>query len=246
MLSSRVAVLLRTGWGRVVVQILLWLLAVFVCWFAVGMVAGINTGWQWLIVWSLVGVLALVVMIAPFTIVDRTSWYIWCSYALFLLLAVLVSTVPGDWYLRAFGERLTATVVARESNPRTDGYDYRLAGPDGRPLSGLLELDEKHQVQDELLVTVDPLGVLSPRPRAGWSSEFESIVALAGLAGWVVLEIADGVAEERERRRVAAAPSPAPTPTRSPERHKSVKRRRKRKRPRIDSTAARDKSPESS
>ncbi|WP_283139163.1 hypothetical protein [Rhizohabitans arisaemae] len=250
-MSSPPAALFKTGWGRVAVRILLYLLALFVCWLGIGIAAGLNTGWQWLIVVPF----AIALFLVPAALVaisERMYWHMWVSIAVCVVLFATGFTVPGDWYLRLFGERVTATVLSQEKTVDSDGatvYNYRLARPDGRPLAGRLESYEEYRLPADVLVTVDPLGVLSPRPRGGWASGVEVEVALVGFAVMAALAIVAGLKGETRRRALGppvrrwprprdvfvspAAEKPAPAPSAAARRKKPARlKSQKGKRPR--------------
>ncbi|WP_283139162.1 hypothetical protein [Rhizohabitans arisaemae] len=207
-LSSRVVALARRGWSRAVVRIPFLHLVFFACWFVFGMAAGLDAGWQPLLMWIL-GLLLFAIWCVLVGSGDRTEWY-GVTFFLGLMVALGGFIALGDWYLRLFGERVTATVLSQEKTVDPVGdtvYKYRLARPDGRPLTGRLESYEDYRLPADLLVTVDPLGVLGPRERGSQADEDMQTVTLICYAVWIAVEILD---QGIMRRRGARIPAPDP------------------------------------
>ncbi|WP_283139165.1 hypothetical protein [Rhizohabitans arisaemae] len=187
------------------------LLLLFGSWFMIGIGHSLDTGWRVLIV--LPGMAMLIAL--PLAVTLLREWMggeALLTLMLCLLLTEAVRTLPGDWYLRAFGERVTA-VVASERERVDDGvtvYDYRLKRIDGRAVNGRLESNERYPVAEHVLVLADPLGVINPRHRGGWAVPEDGPVTLLIFGGLVIVVITAGVRGEFRRRTLRPWPGRRP------------------------------------
>ncbi|MEO3784653.1 hypothetical protein ABGB12_15055 [Actinocorallia sp. B10E7] len=101
-----------------------------------------------------------------------------------LALTFTAFTVPGDLYLKIFGESREAVVV-EEICSRSKGscsWSYDLAGKDDRPVAGSLRHGDL-DVGDEVRVVADPVGVVPPRRPGDVSFDLLDLVALAAWLG---------------------------------------------------------------
>ncbi|WP_283139167.1 hypothetical protein [Rhizohabitans arisaemae] len=202
---------LGKGRGRLAVRVPAFLAVAFLSWFALGLADMLDTGWKVLVM----GFFGLILLIAPIMLYvfsgknGRMGWPTSVGFVLILLLFYWTQTVPGDWYLQLFGERVTAVVTSERE--RVDGnavfHDHRLARPDGRPLNGRLESWEAYPVGESVLVLADPLGVFNPRHRGGWAETWDIVLTPICFAGLVVVGAAAVARGERDRRRAPESQS---------------------------------------
>ncbi|MBB2912515.1 putative membrane protein YgcG [Streptosporangium becharense] len=198
---------LRAGWGLVVVRGTSFLAAVAVLWLLLGVVVAVDIpSWVEFVVG---GVLFVTLMFGPvfamMKISEDVPWALWALLPFLVALGGTAIALPGDHYLRTFGEQVTATVVDREwvegRKRRDDHYRYVLHDPDGRPLvDDHTTSGDPLEVGETVEMLVDPLGVVEPRPPAS-QGVMETATWISG--GWIALmTVVLSVMGERRRRRM--------------------------------------------
>ncbi len=163
------AAVLRAGWWRVVVRGLLLLTTVAAAWCLIGFLLALDSLWWWLLGLVLSSFLAVGPAMALKRISEGVPWAIWVAVPLLAVLASTCPYLPGDHYLRAYGEPVTTIVAERtwiDLRKGADHYEYVLRLPDGRPLEKRIETfryDDPLEVGAPVEMLVDPDGVFEAR-----------------------------------------------------------------------------------
>ncbi|MBB5962404.1 hypothetical protein [Planomonospora venezuelensis] len=194
--------LFRAGWWRTIGRGARLLAAVAVSWPVLG-VAYAAGGWWWLPGLLALAVLLGVSIVQLVGISEDVPWAVWGMWPFFLVLA-LTAGLPGEYYMRAYGEPVSAVVAEREwvegSRRKYDHYEYVLRTGDGRLVA---EEFESHrdglEIGARVEVLTDPLGVLEPLEPSEDLGLAETLARVAW--GWITLmTVVLSVLGERRRR----------------------------------------------
>ncbi|WP_344451454.1 hypothetical protein [Actinocorallia aurantiaca] len=152
---------------------------------------GFVFAWGGGILMLLIGLPMLVLLLFPLgmaLVLDRGGPEFGVMVAVGLALTVTAFTVPGDLYLKLFGESREAVVVEKICS-RSKGscsWSYELAGTGDEIVRGLLRHGEL-DVGDEVRVIADPSGFIPPRRAGDVSFDFLDMVALVAWLGCAVV-----------------------------------------------------------
>jgi hypothetical protein len=184
------------------------LLATAGLWLVVGVGAALGTGLWWLITAGpLVAMLYTPFWLGRFS--GRWTWPTWVAFPFTLALMLTAYAVPGDWYMREYGARVTGTVQDASCTETKEGrcfYAYTLTGPDGSDLPGDFRDTVEYQQGAAIDVVIDPRGNLGPRLAVDLETrafEISAVVAYAGFAAATVAAVLAGrrsLPEPRTRR----------------------------------------------
>jgi hypothetical protein len=181
--------------------------AVVALWLVVGVAGALGT---WL--WWLVAALPMAALVAaPFAlhrISDGRTWPTWVGFVPVLVLLLTALAVPGDWYMRAAGIPVTATVGAATCVENRDGgclYSYVLHDATGERLPGDFRDTAEHPEGSGIEVLTDPRGIFGPRPAGEVNSRVFDVITLVAFLFLVAITVAAGVIGDRRRRRAGLA-----------------------------------------
>jgi hypothetical protein len=190
------------------------LLATAAIWLVVGIAAALGTTLWWII--AAVPMLGL--LFAPFSLARFSggrTWPSWVAFPCTLALMLTAYAVPGDWYLREAGTRVTATVQDASCMQTKEGrclYAYTLTGPEGAELPGDFRDTAQYPAGSAVDVVTDPRGYLGPRLAVDLQTRAFEIAALVAYAGFAAATAAAVLVGRR----------PLAPPARQPRRRKTT------------------------
>ncbi|GAA3211443.1 hypothetical protein [Actinocorallia longicatena] len=194
----------RGRWARAALLTLSLVLA----WICSGVTLALTHSWSWLVAapfMAWIGWLPFQLCLATDRGEDeRRTWPAWTAFPFALALIGTSYAVPGDWYLRTYGEATTGRVVSSSCLETESGclYRYKLADPAGTLLKGTYDDTAEHEVGSEIRVTVDPGERVAPRLTEDLGTRFFETATAVCLAAWIAVAVAACATADRRKVRL--------------------------------------------
>jgi hypothetical protein len=177
-------------------------------WLVVGVAGALGT-WLWWLVAALPMATLVAAPFALYRISEGRTWPTWVGFVPALVLLLTALAVPGDWYMRAAGTPVAATVGAVSCVENRDGsclYSYVLHDPAGERLPGDFRDTAEHPQGSRIDVLTDPREIFGPRPADEVDSRVFDVITLVAFLVFAAITIAAGVIGNRRRRDREPAP----------------------------------------